>query len=505
MIRIDRVLKDSLSDRALALIPHLEAIGSSLGLALGQSFASLFATAKEDGEYINFFAKSSGNISYTDYEELKNTNSSLFELLEQKCSGIKDYLHSALCTDPLLNEHKENIIYFLDNIPKLALIEGQQVLIVIAQSKEQAAAIGAAPAAASAVAGGAAAATSHTLCYILTALFALLLFLGVLWWLFLRPWPLSGDCASFFADLPPKLDYISEHEQQKLDELNARLLDADTKSSQKDDEIARLNEELLKKEQEAKNNQEDRLKHDEMLKSKDEQIQKLKDDIKKLESQTKAQKVKVTDPAMASKPKCSDLKKSNKYPRLVIAFDGSESMLSNDIDYTTAHNRINLAKKAVSDMVPLIDKRVSIGLVEINGCPLAKNHGFFASDARSALISKVRAISPYSYDGKTPLSSGILNIANSVDGVESDDVGILISDGEDTCFGAEVCSLADSIHKAKPRLKIHVLSIAQDISNVKCVADITGGKILEPQSVSDFTQQLNNLSSELNQGRICKD
>ena len=142
MIRIDRVLKDSLSDRALALIPHLEAIGSSLGLALGQSFASLFATAKEDGEYINFFAKSSGNISYTDYEELKNTNSSLFELLEQKCSGIKDYLHSALCTDPLLNEHKENIIYFLDNIPKLALIEGQQVLIVIAQSKEQAAAIG---------------------------------------------------------------------------------------------------------------------------------------------------------------------------------------------------------------------------------------------------------------------------------------------------------------------------------------------------------------------------
>ena len=187
---------------------------------------------------------------------------------------------------------------------------------------------------------------------------------------------------------PPKLDYISEHEQQKLDELNARLLDADTKSSQKDDEIARLNEELLKKEQEAKNNQEDRLKHDEMLKSKNEQIQKLKDDIKKLESQAKAQKVKVTDPAMASKPKCSDLKKSNKYPRLVIAFDGSESMLSNDIDYTRAHNRINLAKKAVSDMVPLIDKRVSIGLVEINGCPLAKNHGFFASDAKSALSQR---------------------------------------------------------------------------------------------------------------------
>lgn len=189
-------------------------------------------------------------------------------------------------------------------------------------------------------------------------------------------------------------------------------------------------------------------------------------------------------------------------PELAIAFDGSQSMLLK-YGYT---NRLKAAQKAATDLISNVDKNVKIGFIEINGCPVAKNRGFFGPNSRGALINAINNVNPYSYDGKTPLVNGLNELSKTLDGVNSDAVGILISDGEDTCSFTEqmdVCYVAKKIHKRQPKLKIHTILIGDDIDSAACIARNTGGKVFKPKDAVQIESVLKEAGASLK--KVCEE
>ncbi|MGN0909773.1 MAG: hypothetical protein ACI4NA_09140, partial [Succinivibrio sp.] len=110
------------------------------------------------------------------------------------------------------------------------------------------------------------------------------------------------------------------------------------------------------------------------------------------------------------------------------------------------------------------------------------------------------------YDGMTPLVNGLQKIAQMTDGVNADAVGVLISDGEDTCpvtSNMDVCQVAAAIHARKPRLKIHTVLIGEDAGQAACIARITGGRVYSPQDAASIRSGLQATGTELR--KVCDD
>lgn len=206
-------------------------------------------------------------------------------------------------------------------------------------------------------------------------------------------------------------------------------------------------------------------------------------------------------------PKCSYIKKQGKIPQLVIATDGSGSMLNAMSDRTI---RIDAAIKAAHSLIDNVDKNVPIRLFGIQGCPLARDYGVFGSGQRAALKRAVSNTDPRLVRGMqpfevlTPLVSALRGMANSVP-ANVDSVGILISDGVDTCLGTEdlnLCTVAREIHAMRPKLKINVVLIGDDAEEAKCIAHITGGKLYRPSDSMALKLDLKNAGSTLQ--KVCE-
>lgn len=340
----------------------------------------------------------------------------------------------------------------------------------------------------------------------LLGLLLLLALLALLWWYFLRPWPFSEDPfaksvepqTTAVATEPVKEDPVPvEPEPTSEDDENAVPTDEEKQA------LEQAKEEELRKAKEAEDL---KAKEDAEAKAKAEAEQKAKAEAerKAKEEAEKKAKAEAERKALESKnkiPKCKTLKEQGTMPQMAIAFDGSESMT---IPYGST-SRLGAAKNAAVNLINATDKNVSIGLVEVNGCPAAKNRGFFSGSARNSLIASVNRIDPYRYDGKTPLVNGLNQLATMLDGVNAEAVGILISDGEDTCpftGNMNLCNVAANIHRAKPKLTIHTILIGDSIDSAACIANITGGKVFKPRDAIQIQQFIKEAGAKLK--KVCE-
>lgn len=343
----------------------------------------------------------------------------------------------------------------------------------------------------------------------LLGLLLLLALLALLWWYFLRPWPFSEDPfaknvepqTTAVATEPVKEDPVPVDPEPALeDDENAVPTDEDKQA------LEQAKEEELRKAKEA---EELKAKEDAEAKAKaeaeSEQKAKAEAERKAKEEAEKKAKAEAERKALEAKknkiPKCKTLKEQGTMPQMAIAFDGSESMT---IPYGSA-SRLSAAKNAAVNLINATDKNVSIGLVEVNGCPAAKNRGFFSGSARNSLIASVNRIDPYLYDGGTPLVNGLNQLATMLDGVNAEAVGILISDGEDTCpftSNMNLCNVAANIHRAKPKLTIHTILIGDSIDSAACVANITGGKVFKPRDALQIQQFIKEAGAKLK--KVCE-
>lgn len=363
-----------------------------------------------------------------------------------------------------------------------------------------------APAAAPAAAGTAgAAAGGLTGCLIaaLTGLLLLLIALGIYFWLF-WPWPFYEDNALSPADELAALEQKLAHDEAVLLKINDMLekTEAMIAFAQEDSRLNNLDAQLAKL---------------------DNDLQK-RDEIEKLLTSTqgliaaaeKTEKNYIKDqkksPATAAtfngKPlqKCETIIRQGKVPHLLIATDGSGSMIKPLNDGTM---RITAAIKAANALVDKVDKNVPVRLFGIQGCPLARDYGIFSGSERARLKQAIAQTSPINVRGMlpievlTPLISGLTGMVNSAPkDVES--TGILISDGVDTCKGTEdqdICVVARKLHKTRPKLKIHVILIGEDAPDARCVADITGGKVYRPGNTDKLISDLKNAGKTLE--KVC--
>ena len=561
MIRLNRIAQDSLGVKSQQICRHMTHWQEELSRHFSSEIMSSLPKVICEGSFISFNTSLQGQSEEIALATLKRTNPNLYGIYAERLQLFVDFLRAET---PLANEVLESERYdlalILEKSPQCFILGNSIPVFLPYMLKEPETAVFADYAKALA-ASAAPAKSHHYLC--LLAFLLLLLLLGLLWWFYLRPWPQEGTLLDRWnafrgypeavaqhqriqSDIDKLVAYLDkdalqkEHDKelalakQALDEANAQKLKAEEEARLAQEAALKAQEEQKKALEEQKKAEEERLKALEEQKKAEEaarlkalEEQKKAEEARLLEEQKKAEaarkaqleqeksdqerkalevKNQATSTQNSTKglPKCEILRKEGKMPQLVIAFDGSESMLERDVG--GGESRLSAAIRASEALVQNTDKNVSIGLVEINGCPVAKQHGFYAGTRRSALRQQIRNINPYRYDGKTPLINGLQALMNMVDGVNAEAVGVLISDGEDTCpFTANmsVCSLAKRIHALKPKLKIHTILIGSNASQAACIAKYTGGKVFSPKNASQIVSQLKAAGASVQ--KVCKE
>lgn len=157
-------------------------------------------------------------------------------------------------------------------------------------------------------------------------------------------------------------------------------------------------------------------------------------------------------------------------------------------------SRLSASKQSAISNIDKLQPDIDIGLVVLQDCPKAKNFGFFKN--RSKLKNIISKLEPLKSSSATPLYSGLKQASALLDGVNSDDYILLISDGEDSCTKSDICTLAKSIASQKPRLQINIIDLA-GLHNIDCVAETTGGKVYIAQNNQDLINQMNKVMSNM--------
>ena len=558
-----RVMRAKLADLPVdwqGVVLNLPAYLKSLPIS--QEARSLIANAEIDGEYINFyspfngtveknpvvngevhFRKDDGHSSYLFLErreqvlkavlphlqeqenELKaqsnNNNKNIIELAPSPALLTKIILshpQHVFMVDggnpvvvPLFDKQHLDAMSALDPYLKSAFIPAIGVVPAAASSLNAASANANAPSNSAPLAAAPAAASSRAWLWGLLALL-LLLGLAALYYFKFYPWPFVDEKANAKDDLAA-LEQTLALDEQNLKEIEA-LIDKAQLREELADSLAKqqsLNDLLatLNKDRENLNEINALLAK---INTAEQEADKLIAEQNQAQLAEKKEPVTV-DPvkveATAKKlPKCSTIIKEGKVPKLIIATDGSGSMLEHLSDGT---RRIDAAIKAAHSLVDSVDKNVPIELIGIHGCPLAKEYGTFGGNERAALKNAISQTDPRTMRGfymlhsvPTPLVSGMRAMAGSVSS-KVDAVGILISDGVDTCQQTQyldICEVARDIHQQRPKLKINVILIGDDAPNATCVAKITGGKVYRPGDSKKLVSDLKKAGSTLQ--KVCE-
>ena len=249
---------------------------------------------------------------------------------------------------------------------------------------EGASAAGASAAGAGAGAGAAAAGRSLGGCLI-PSLIALLLLLALLAFYFFKLYPWPFDKANEQELLLNQLNEQVIEDELNLNKINELIEKTQEKialgqQDAQEQQLANLKATLAKDEQTLKeierllglvNDKDEQIKAEELAKAQEEAAK-----AAEAEAAAKAaEEAKLAQGAgKVTLPKCETIVKQGKMPNLIIATDGSGSMINLLSDGSM---RIDAAIKAAHALIDQVDKNVPIRLFGIQGCPLARDYGTF--------------------------------------------------------------------------------------------------------------------------------
>jgi Ca-activated chloride channel family protein len=165
--------------------------------------------------------------------------------------------------------------------------------------------------------------------------------------------------------------------------------------------------------------------------------------------------------------------------RISIVFDASGSMwgpVGSDI-------KINVAKKVVSEVLGSWKPGTQVGLTvyghrKKGDCNDIETLISSNPLDRQQYTNALEGITP---KGKTPLTAAVKHAAEELKYTEGKATVILVSDGLETC-GANPCDTAKQLEKYGVDFTAHVIGFdlakENDLSQLKCIAEETGGKFL---------------------------
>ncbi|MCZ4326093.1 vWA domain-containing protein [Brachybacterium paraconglomeratum] len=182
----------------------------------------------------------------------------------------------------------------------------------------------------------------------------------------------------------------------------------------------------------------------------------------------------------------------------MLVVDGSGSMRADDVG---GRSRMDVAKEALSTLVPMLPEDASVGLMTYGnsdpataasqeaGCQdvktLVKPDGL----DRQALLGAIEGVQPSGY---TPIGLSLTKAAAELPEAEMRSI-VLVSDGIDECGGPPPCEVAADLAQKHPEMRIHTIGFKaeQDARDeLACIAEATGGTFADATDAETLRDEL---------------
>ncbi len=191
----------------------------------------------------------------------------------------------------------------------------------------------------------------------------------------------------------------------------------------------------------------------------------------------------------------------------MLVFDGSGSMAEmgfNGLDQP----RINDARQALRRSLPEITPFRKVGLIiygpgRYEACDNVELRLPPTADSAGRIIAEIDNLRP---DGQTPLTRAVRDAAETLNYRKKSGTIVLVTDGKENCGGA-TCQLAAEMAADAADLTVHVVGFRvrdrqfnwqsqKDVDQThgktvaRCLADITGGKYVSTETISELVLAL---------------
>ena len=188
-------------------------------------------------------------------------------------------------------------------------------------------------------------------------------------------------------------------------------------------------------------------------------------------------------------------------PKILLAFDASGSMLSNDGNGT---RKIDAAKDAAVALLSSLPDSTEIGLRVYGGTLPSRPIGPACRDSKLVLpigpIDRGEAeeqIRSFRARGRTPIAYALEQAAIDL-GTSGSRTIVLVSDGKDTCQPPSPCSVAERIAKGGVEMRIQAIGLnvdAESRKELQCIASAGGGVYRDATDADDLREELRVLST----------
>jgi len=142
-----------------------------------------------------------------------------------------------------------------------------------------------------------------------------------------------------------------------------------------------------------------------------------------------------------------------------------------------------------------------MGFISFHGCGDVRNFGYYGPGARGSLASRVGNTQVGS---STPLADGMIAGGSLIRGGRSPAdpaYMVVVSDGADSC-GGDPCAVAQRLKSLYPGLIINVIDLS-GTANLQCVANATGGRLVQPGGNAGLTDIVRQATGQANVPAHC--
>ncbi|MEA3521583.1 MAG: VWA domain-containing protein [Campylobacterota bacterium] len=184
-------------------------------------------------------------------------------------------------------------------------------------------------------------------------------------------------------------------------------------------------------------------------------------------------------------------------PQVMLILDASGSMWGQ----IEGRDKITIAKETLVNNISNWKEDVNLGLIvfghnnleRCKGSEIIMPLGLFDE---SQMLKKLKAINP---KAQGSLAHALKNAAKALENNDKKATLLLISDGQDACR-VNPCNTARIMAERGLDFKVHVIGFDvydKEAEQLRCIADITGGKYLFASNAEEFNHAFNKLVEKI--------
>ena len=185
--------------------------------------------------------------------------------------------------------------------------------------------------------------------------------------------------------------------------------------------------------------------------------------------------------------------------KLLFVVDFSNSMSA----YLNSQTKVNQVKEMMGKILPQISSDTEVGLrvyghtcniVAFNACRSSELIVPLGFNNASAIESEIKRLRPR---GMTPITFSLKQaVKKDFSGIEGIKHIILLTDGGENCDESP-CDYAIELMRQRRDIKIDVIAFdvhdSDDLAQLKCTADVTGGIFSEAETKAELFRSMENL------------